>query len=128
MISVISGEGGSGGAVGIAAGNRVLMLEHSIYSVISPEGCASILWKEASYADKAAEALKLTAQDLFALDIIDEIIPEPVGGAHRDHALTAERVGAAVAKYLEELKKMSGEELMENRYRKFRSMGVFSEI
>ncbi|MCA1933258.1 MAG: acetyl-CoA carboxylase carboxyltransferase subunit alpha [Calditerrivibrio sp.] len=127
MITVITGEGGSGGALAIAMGNKVLMLEHSIYAVISPEGCASILWKDASYSKRAAEALKLTAQDLKSLNIIDEIIKEPVGGAHRDHETTFSNVKKALKKYFNELKQYSSDELFEMRYQKFRSMGVFSE-
>ncbi|WP_022849695.1 acetyl-CoA carboxylase carboxyltransferase subunit alpha [Limisalsivibrio acetivorans] len=127
MITVIAGEGGSGGALAIAMGNRVLMLEHSTYAVISPEGCASILWKDAAYSGKAAEALKLTAADLKELKIIDEIIEEPLGGAHRNHHETAYRVKSAIAKDLKELKALSPEQLFEQRYEKFRSMGVFSE-
>lgn len=126
IVTVISGEGGSGGALGIAVGNKVLMLEHSIYAVISPEGCASILWKDPSYAKKAAEALKLTAQDLIKFNIIDEIIPEPLGGAHRDHVETASNVRKAIFKSLQELKSMSPERLFEQRYDKFRKMGVFA--
>ncbi|MBZ4643980.1 MAG: acetyl-CoA carboxylase carboxyl transferase subunit alpha [Deferribacteres bacterium] len=127
MITIISGEGGSGGALAIAMGNKVLMLEHSIYAVISPEGCASILWKDATYSKKAAEALKLTAQDLLSLKIIDEIIPEPLGGSHRDHVQTASNVRKAIFKNLKELKSMSPERLFEQRYEKFRKMGVFAE-
>lgn len=127
MVTIVTGEGGSGGALGIAMGNRVAMLEHSIYAVISPEGCASILWKDASYAGKAAEALKLTAEDLKKLDIIDEIIKEPDGGAHRDYILTSERVKDFIIRSLADLKKMSREQLFEDRYQKFRSMGVFAE-
>ncbi len=127
IITVITGEGGSGGALAIAMGNRVLMLEHSIYAVISPEGCASILWKDASYAKKAAEALKLTAQDLKSLNVIDEIIKEPVGGAHRDHEGTFNNVKKALKKHYKELKQCSPDELFEMRYQKFRNIGVFSE-
>lgn len=127
MVTIVTGEGGSGGALGIAMGNRVAMLEHSIYAVISPEGCASILWKDARYAGKAAEALKLTSKDLKELNIIDEIINEPAGGAHRDHELTAQRVKDYIMRALSELKKLSREELFEDRYQKFRSMGVFAE-
>jgi len=127
FISVISGEGGSGGALGIAMGNRVLMLEHSIYAVISPEGCASILWKDASYSGRAAEALKLTAQDLKKLKVIDEIIQEPLGGAHRDYITTAENVRQAVIKHLGELKQLSPERLFEYRCEKYMAMGVFAE-
>ncbi|BAI80642.1 acetyl-CoA carboxylase, carboxyl transferase, alpha subunit [Deferribacter desulfuricans SSM1] len=127
MITIITGEGGSGGALAIAMGNRVLMLEHSIYAVISPEGCASILWKDASYSDKAAEALKLTAQDLLKLKVIDEIIKEPVGGAHRDHLETAKNVKYAIRKHLNELMAMSSDKLFEDRYMKYRNIGVFAE-
>lgn len=127
MVTIVTGEGGSGGALGIAMGNRVAMLEHSIYAVISPEGCASILWKDASYAGRAAEALKLTSDDLKELNIIDEIIEEPAGGAHRDHALTAQRVKDFIIRSLTDLKKKSREQIFEDRYQKFRSMGVFAE-
>lgn len=127
FISIISGEGGSGGALGIAMGNRVLMLEHSTYAVISPEGCASILWKDASYSGKAAEALKLTAQDLKKLKVIDEIIQEPVGGAHRDYIITSENVRQAIIKHLGELRQLSPERLFEYRCEKYMAMGVFAE-
>lgn len=127
IITVISGEGGSGGALGIAIANKVLMLEHSIYSVISPEGCASILWKDASYSEKAAEYLKLTADDIIKFNVIDEIIPEPFGGAHRDHMKTAENVAEVLKKHLKELKKMTPEELIEQRIDKYRNIGVFGE-
>lgn len=127
FISIISGEGGSGGALAIAMGNRVLMLEHSTYAVISPEGCASILWKDASYSGKAAESLKLTAQDLHKLKVIDEIIKEPLGGAHRDYITTAENVKDAIFRHLSELKKISPDRLFEYRCEKFMSMGVFTE-
>lgn len=127
MITVIAGEGGSGGALAIAMGNRVLMLEHSIYAVISPEGCASILWKDPSYSQKAAEALKLTAKDLLSLKVIDEIIPEPVGGAHRDHIQTASNVKKAISKNLRELKALAEDQIYEQKYEKFRNMGVFAE-
>ena len=127
MITVIAGEGGSGGALAIAMGNRVLMLEHSIYAVISPEGCASILWKDPAYSQKAAEALKLTAKDLLSLKVIDEIIPEPIGGAHRDHIQTASNVKKAISKNLKELKGMTSDRIFEQRYEKFRNIGVFAE-
>lgn len=127
MITIIAGEGGSGGALAIAMGNRVLMLENSIYAVISPEGCASILWKDAAFAGKAAEALKLTADELKKLNVIDEIIKEPIGGAHRDHVVMAQNVKKAIHKHLIELKQMSPEKLFEDRYEKFRNMGVFAE-
>lgn len=127
MLSFIIGEGGSGGALGIAMGNRIGMLENAIYSVISPEGCASILWKDSSYAEKAAEALKLTAQDIIKLGVIDDIVPEPLGGAHRAHAAAAAYLKTSIEKYLNELCALSPDELREDRYRKFRAMGVFSE-
>jgi acetyl-CoA carboxylase carboxyl transferase subunit alpha len=127
IITVISGEGGSGGALGIAVANKVLMLEHSIYSVISPEGCASILWKDASYSEKAAECLKLTAQDALKFKVIDEIIPEPSGGAHRNHIETATNVAKTIKKHLIELKKMTADELVDQRISKFRNIGVYGE-
>ena len=127
MITVIAGEGGSGGALAIAMGNRIGMLEHSIYAVISPEGCASILWKDAAYAGRAAEALKLTSKDLKELNIIDEIIEEPMGGAHRNHPATAVKVKDFIVRNLAELKTMSPDQLFEDRYQKFRNMGVFAE-
>jgi acetyl-CoA carboxylase carboxyl transferase subunit alpha len=127
VITVISGEGGSGGALGIAIANKVLMLEHSIYSVISPEGCASILWKDASYSEKAAEYLKLTAEDIIKFKVIDEIIPEPFGGAHRNHIETATNVAEVIKKHLNELKKMTSDELINQRIDKFRNIGVFGE-
>ena len=126
VISTVIGEGGSGGALAIGVGNRVLMLEHSIYSVISPEGCASILFRDATRADKAAEALKVTAPDLLALKVIDEVVPEPEGGAHRDHAEMAKRLGAVLQKHLEPLRKLSPDQLVSDRYAKFRALGVFS--
>ncbi|MGE4318183.1 MAG: acetyl-CoA carboxylase carboxyltransferase subunit alpha [Deferribacterales bacterium] len=127
MVTVIAGEGGSGGALAIAMGNRVGMLEHSIYAVISPEGCASILWKDAAYAGRAAEALKLTSKDLKELNIIDEIIEEPMGGAHRNYKQTAENVKNFILSSLDDLKKMTPEQLFEDRYQKYRNMGVFAE-
>jgi acetyl-CoA carboxylase carboxyl transferase subunit alpha len=103
IVSVIIGEGGSGGALGIAVADRLLMLENSYYSVISPEGCAAILWKHRAHAQEAAEAMKLTARDLQKLNLIDEVIPEPLGGAHRNHEETAAAVKAALVKHLREL-------------------------
>ncbi len=123
MISVIIGEGGSGGAIAIATANRVLMLEHSIYSVISPEGCASILWRSADKVKEATEALRLTAQDLRRLGVIDEIIAEPLGGAHRNPAQAIERVGESIAKHLKELMAQSRDELKKRRTDKFLRMG-----
>lgn len=126
IISIVIGEGGSGGALAIGVGNRVLMMEYGIYSVISPEACSSILYRDPSKAEKAAESLKLTAKDLLALKVIDEIIPEPLGGAHREPQAAAEQVGSALRKHLASLREMSGQTLIEDRYRKFRAMGVFS--
>jgi len=123
IISVIIGEGGSGGAIAIATANRVLMLEHSIYSVISPEGCASILWRSADKVKEATEALKLTAQDLRKLGVIDEIISEPLGGAHRNRQQTIERVGDAMLKHLKEMLGQSGEDIKKRRTEKFLRMG-----
>ena len=123
IISVVIGEGGSGGAIALATANRVLMLEHSIYSVISPEGCASILWRSADKVKEATEALKLTAQDLRKLGVIDEIIAEPLGGAHRDPLAAIERVGDAILKHLKELLPLSGEDLKKRRTDKFLRMG-----
>lgn len=127
VIAVVIGEGGSGGALGIGVANRILMLEHSYYSVISPEGCAAILWKSAEYKEKAAEILKLTAQDLLQFGIVDEVIPEPLGGAHRDHAAAAKAVRSAVLHHLAELETQAGEELVAGRAAKLKSMGVFEE-
>ena len=123
LISVIIGEGGSGGAVAFASANRVLMLEHSIYSVISPEGCASILWKDAEKMREAAEALRLTAQDLLKLGVADQVIPEPLGGAHRDRDSTIEAVGKAIAGMLEEFSGQDRAALIKARRDKFLRMG-----
>lgn len=125
VVAVVTGEGGSGGALALGVGNRVLMLEHSVYSVISPEGCAAILWKDGAKAPEAAGILKLTAQDLLKLKVIDEIVKEPAGGAHRDKAAAAENLGAAIKKHLNELSGLSPEELASGRYAKFRAMGFF---
>ena len=124
LISVIIGEGGSGGAVAFATANRLVMLEHSIYSVISPEGCASILWKDAEKMREAAEALRLTAQDLTDLGICDQIIAEPKGGAHRDAKSTIQAVGQTLAKLLDELGKKKPVSLMKDRRQKFLDMGT----
>ena len=123
IISLIIGEGGSGGAIALATANRVIMLEHSIYSVISPEGCASILWRDGDLAQDAATALKLTAQDLLDLGVIDSIVTEPVGGAHRERGQAMEAVGDAIAKALEELSKLDGASLKKKRREKFLEMG-----
>ena len=127
VICSIIGEGGSGGALGIGVGNRLLVLEHAYYSVISPEGCAAILWKDRTYADKAAEALKLTAADLIKHKLADEMVPEPMGGAHTNPAATAETLKQSILKHLGELQKMSPDELRDDRYQKFRAMGKFLE-
>jgi len=124
LISVIIGEGGSGGAVAFATADRVAMLEHSVYSVISPEGCASILWKNAEKMREAAEALRLTAQDLKKLGVCDRIIPEPVGGAQRDRGLTLQRVGQAIGEMLGELDAMTPDERRAARRRKYLEMGA----
>lgn len=123
VISVIIGEGGSGGAIGIACANRVLMLEHSIYSVIPPEGCAAILWRMPEKGAEASAALRLTAQSALELDLIDEIVPEPFGGAHRDPAEAAAKVKVAVLRHLGDLQGLPGDRLKELRYEKFRAMG-----
>ena len=127
MIITIIGEGGSGGALGIGVGDRVLVLEYSYYSVISPEGCAAILWRDRANADKAAAALKLTSKDLLEAGLADEIVPEPPGGAHCDPKAMATTLKTALLKNLKELRKLSPEKLMDLRYKKFRAMGVFGE-
>jgi acetyl-CoA carboxylase carboxyl transferase subunit alpha len=127
FISAVIGEGGSGGALGIGVSNRILMLEHSYYSVISPEGCAAILWKDRAYADKAAENLNLTAKDLTRLEIADDVVPEPLGGAHQNPQQTADSLADALEKHLKELDALTIEERLEDRYQKFRKIGVFEE-
>jgi acetyl-CoA carboxylase carboxyl transferase subunit alpha len=127
VICIIIGEGGSGGALAMAVGNRVLMLEHAIYSAISPNGAASILWKDASKAEQAAEAMKITAADLLEMEVIEEIVPEPRGGAHRDYESTAAALKDAIWRHLQELSSLDFAELKEDRYRKFRKIGEFSE-
>jgi len=127
IICVVIGEGGSGGALGIGVGDRVAMLEHAYYSVISPEGCAGILWKSHEYAEQAAHALRFTSRDLPSFGIVDEVIKEPLGGAHRDHFVMAARLKSYLVKTLRELVAVPLEELLENRYQKYRRMGVFLE-
>jgi acetyl-CoA carboxylase carboxyl transferase subunit alpha len=127
IVCVVTGEGGSGGALAIGVGNRVLMLEHAIYSVISPEGCAAILWGEASKAPEAAELMRVTAPDLLRLGVIDGIVPEPVGGAHRNWEETAENLRGALRGSLHELRSRSAESLVADRYEKFRKIGVFAD-
>jgi len=124
IIAIVIGEGGSGGALGIGVADKVCVLENAYYSVISPEGCAAILWKDGAKAPEAAEVLKLTAQDLLKRGIIDEIIPEPLGGAHRDVQKMAQDLKEAINRNLEELDALTKEELLKSRYRKFRNMGV----
>jgi len=125
IVITITGEGGSGGALAVAVGDRVLMLENSIYSVISPEGCASIMWRDSSKAETAAEALKITAKDLLAMKLIDEIVPEPEGGAHYDHEATARLLDPYLERSLLDLSRWTPEQLVEQRYQKFRHMGQF---
>ncbi len=126
IISVVIGEGGSGGALGIGVADRVLMLENSYYSVISPEGCAAILWKHRKHAPEAAAALKLTAKDLLELKLIDEVIPEPLGGAHHDHNAAIANLKTAITRHLHELCKLPIEQLLAERYAKFRRVGEFA--
>ena len=123
MVAAVVGEGGSGGAIALAAANRVLMLEHAVYSVISPEGCASILWRTAEKASDAAAAMQITAQDLKALNVIDRIVPEPMGGAHRDHAQTVASLGKALGEELEMLSALDSSALRSARADKFLAMG-----
>ncbi len=125
IIVTITGEGGSGGAIAIAIGDRVLMLENSVYSVISPEGCASIMWRDSGKAETAAEALKITAPDLLQLKLVDEIVPEPEGGAHLDHAAAARSLEPVLSRCLDELSRLSPQDLLDQRYQKFRRMGAF---
>ncbi len=127
FVVVITGEGGSGGALAIAVGDRVLMMEHAIYSVISPEGCAAILWKDQSAVQQAAAALRLTANDLLRFRVVDEVIPEPLGGAHMAPQLAIRTVGQAIRKHLHELSRLKPKELIQRRYQRFRALGVFAE-
>lgn len=127
IIAIITGEGCSGGALGLAVANKVYMLEHSYYTVISPEGCASILWRSAEHATTAAEALKINAPDLLKFNIIDGMIKEPLGGAHYNHELMAQNVTSTIIQAINELSGLSGKELKDDRYDKFRRMGVFVE-
>src|SRR5271156_6227745 len=127
IVAVVLGEGGSGGALGIGVADRVLILENSYYSVISPEGCAAILWKDQSHAPKAAAALKMTAPDLIKLGLVDEVIPEPAGGAHRSWETASGAVKAAILRHLEELQKLDEFDLKEKRYGKFRAFGEVAE-
>ncbi len=127
VVVTVIGEGGSGGALGIGVGNRVLMMENSVYSVISPEGCASIMWRDAAQAETAAAALRLTAPDLLGMQLVDEIVPEPPGGAHLDAKRAAELLSKAIERNLLELDTMTSAQLVEDRFKKFRRMGQFFE-
>jgi acetyl-CoA carboxylase carboxyl transferase subunit alpha len=127
IVAVVTGEGGSGGALALAVADRVLMLEHAIYSVISPEGCAAILWEDARRAREAAEVLRITAPDLLKLGVVDGVVPEPPGGAHRSWEAAAQALQAAVAAQLDTLRGLTPDELVAQRYEKFRRMGVFEE-
>lgn len=127
IVCIVIGEGGSGGALGLGIGDHVAMLQFSYYSVISPEGCAGILWKSATHADKAARALKFTGRDLLKFGVVDEVIPEPVGAAHRDHRVMAGVLKSTIVKNLKLLSTLSVDELLARRYQKFRRIGVFEE-
>ncbi|PYJ88929.1 MAG: acetyl-CoA carboxylase carboxyl transferase subunit alpha [Verrucomicrobia bacterium] len=127
IVAAVIGEGGSGGALGIGVADHVLILENAYYSVISPEACSAILWRDRRHAAEAAEALKLTAQDLLKLEVVDEIVPEPEGGAHRDYDSVAANVGRALRRALQQVSQLPIAELLEKRYQKFRRLGVFSE-
>lgn len=127
IIAAIIGEGGSGGALGIGVADKVLILQHAYYSVISPEGCASILWRSSLKAPLAAEALKIHGEDLIKFKIVDEVIPEPQGGAHRDPQATAESLSASLAKHLKKLSSLEIPALLDNRYQKYRDIGEFNE-
>jgi acetyl-CoA carboxylase carboxyl transferase subunit alpha len=127
IICTVIGEGGSGGALAIGVGDRLLMLQYSTYSVISPEGCASILWKSAEKAELAAEAMGITSERLLGLGLIDEIVPEPLGGCHRDREKTAENLKNTLKRNLEELRRTPLDELMDQRYQRLMAYGVFEE-
>jgi acetyl-CoA carboxylase carboxyl transferase subunit alpha len=127
IVAAVIGEGGSGGALGIGVADRVLILENAYYSVISPEGCAAILWKDRSAAGKAAQSLKITANDLFGLKLVDEIVPEPLGGAHTDAVQTAANLKVHLLKHLEELMKTPAADRLKGRYEKYRAFGHFEE-
>jgi acetyl-CoA carboxylase carboxyl transferase subunit alpha len=127
IISVVIGEGGSGGALALGVSDRILMFENSVYSVISPEGCAAILWKDATQRERAAEALKLTGDDLVRLGIVDEVIPEPVGGAHFDPEAAGEALREALVRHVKEVSRLKGARLIKKRHDKFAAMGAFAE-
>lgn len=128
ILAVVIGEGGSGGALGIGLADRVLILENAYYSVISPEGCAAILWKDRIHAPRAAEALKMSASDLLSLKLVEDIVPEPIGGAHQDHASAAANLKTALMKHLPPLEKLSKSDLLDRRYMRYRRIGEFSEL
>lgn len=128
IVAVVIGEGGSGGALALGVADRVLMLEHATYSVISPEGCAAILWNNGAKASEAAELLKITAQDLFHMKVIDEVVEEPIGGAHRDARRAAELLKEAITRNLSEIKNTSSDELVKLRYEKFRKLGIYDQL
>jgi len=125
LVSIVIGEGGSGGALALGVGNRIMMLENAIYSVISPESCAAIIWRDAGMAESAASALRLSAENLLRLSLVDEIVPEPGSGAHEDHDRAAELLRTAMAKSLDELAALTPDELVEQRYQRFRQIGNF---
>jgi acetyl-CoA carboxylase carboxyl transferase subunit alpha len=127
ILVIILGEGGSGGALAIALGDRILMMENAVYSVITPEGCASILWRDAAKNREAAESLRMTAQDMQQMNIVDGIIPEPLGGAHMDYATTAANIKAAILKNLDDLSHIPMAELLDARIKKYREMGVYKD-
>jgi acetyl-CoA carboxylase carboxyl transferase subunit alpha len=126
-IAAVIGEGGSGGALGIGVADRVLILENAYYSVISPEACSAILWRDRKHAAEAAEALKLTAQDLLRLEVVDEVVDEPEGGAHRDYETAAFNLGSALRRNLAKLLETPIDQLLKERYKKFRGLGNFAE-
>lgn len=126
VVVIVIGEGGSGGALAMAVGDRILMLEHSVYSVISPEGCASILWHDPKQADRAADALQVTAQNAQQLNLVDEVLPEPLGGAHRDPVATAVTIKDALVRHITDLRRLPVDELVERRYHRIRAMGVWA--
>jgi acetyl-CoA carboxylase carboxyl transferase subunit alpha len=128
IVAVVIGEGGSGGALALGVADRVLMLEHATYSVISPEGCAAILWNNGAKASEAAELLKITAQDLFHMKVIDEVVEEPIGGAHRDARRAAELLKEAITRNLSEIKHTLADELVKLRYEKFRKLGIYDQL
>ncbi|MGI8819313.1 MAG: acetyl-CoA carboxylase carboxyltransferase subunit alpha [Chthoniobacterales bacterium] len=127
ILAIVIGEGGSGGALGIGVADRVMIMENAYYSVISPEACSAILWKDRRHAPEAAEALKLTADDLMRLGVVDEVVPEPEGGAHRDHDTAAAHLGSALRRNLERVAALTTDELLKKRYEKFRRLGIFAE-